>query len=121
MISSLNSSGMRVLPPLLLAVCFTWAVQDSSNHEHQEHSSHDNGTTVTLMLAKIGLGPAVPLSPLSAESAVCDGESGECLVQKVLHVEDLKEVDDRCWGYEKGCGKEKRLFVPQCEGPASPW
>ena len=30
-------------------------------------------------------------------------------------------ADELCWGYEKRCSKEKRLFVPQCEGPAKPW
>ncbi len=26
-----------------------------------------------------------------------------------------------CWGYEKDCTNERRLFVPHCEGPAQPW
>jgi protein O-GlcNAc transferase len=26
-----------------------------------------------------------------------------------------------CWGYEKGCTKEDRLFLPYCDGPPSPW
>lgn len=26
-----------------------------------------------------------------------------------------------CWGYEKGCTEENRLFVPHCDEPANPW
>ena len=28
---------------------------------------------------------------------------------------------DLCWGYEKGCTEERRLFTPQCDEPAKPW
>ena len=26
-----------------------------------------------------------------------------------------------CWGYERDCTKEKRLFVPLCHEPPRPW
>ena len=26
-----------------------------------------------------------------------------------------------CWGYEKGCSEETRLFVPHCDEPPEPW
>ena len=26
-----------------------------------------------------------------------------------------------CWGYEKGCTEELRLFVPHCDDPPKPW
>ena len=26
-----------------------------------------------------------------------------------------------CWGYEEGCGRDERLFVPRCDEPAAPW
>lgn len=31
------------------------------------------------------------------------------------------EENGLCWGYEKGCTEEKRLFVPYCDEPANPW
>ena len=26
-----------------------------------------------------------------------------------------------CWGYEKDCSEDKRLFVPRCDEPPKPW
>lgn len=28
---------------------------------------------------------------------------------------------DICWGYEKDCSEETRLFIPQCDEPPKPW
>ena len=35
--------------------------------------------------------------------------------------ERAEEEEELCWGYEKGCTSEKRLFVPRCDEPAMPW
>lgn len=79
------------------------------------------------MLARLGLGPA-PFDRLTASAGGakdcedgaegCDG-ARERLVQGGGGVEEIPE--DMCWGYEKNCSKEKRLFVPKCEGAAQPW
>lgn len=40
-----------------------------------------------------------------------------------VQTEAAWEVGEKtpCWGYEKGCTEEKRLFVPHCDEPAKPW
>lgn len=42
------------------------------------------------------------------------------LQEKEEEEEELEE-EELCWGYEKGCTIEKRLFVPRCDEPALPW
>ena len=32
-----------------------------------------------------------------------------------------EEGEGLCWGYERGCTEERRLFVPTCDEPANPW
>lgn len=71
-----------------------------------------DGRDVTKMLARLGLGPG---------ALKCAGEdattSEDC--SRLSLEDDLPE--DMCWGYEKECTKERRLFVPQCGGSPSPW
>lgn len=63
------------------------------------------------MLARLGQGPEAHLNP-----GVC-GEEGEEGKGPCAEEESEALPKDMCWGYESGCGKEKRLFVPQCAGP----
>ncbi|KAL5484492.1 hypothetical protein EMCRGX_G021003 [Ephydatia muelleri] len=33
----------------------------------------------------------------------------------------LLQREGVCWGYERNCAKDQRLFVPHCDEPPSPW
>ena len=44
------------------------------------------------------------------------------LQQRTVENEEEEEKEaSLCWGYEKDCTEETRLFVPRCEEPAKPW
>ena len=85
-------------------------------------ASHD-GRTVDLMLARLGEGPLGRTLKESDDGKV-DCEAEDCVdIRRTINrsMESEDSVKDLCWGYEKGCKKENRLFVPQCEGPSRPW
>lgn len=42
-------------------------------------------------------------------------------LQQEVEWEESRGEKDLCWGYEKGCTEETRLFVPRCDEPANPW
>ena len=71
--------------------------------------THD-GSTVSAMLAKFGLGPLTHC--VSCDMGV--NMDNVCSLAPRDHL-------PVCWGYEKDCAQEKALFVPQCEPPAKPW
>lgn len=85
--------------------------------------SHHDGRTVDLMLARMGEGPL--------ERALKQSVGGEAACEKGELVDDCSslnkstsgydDVTDLCWGYEKSCKRENRLFVPQCKGLSKPW
>lgn len=79
-------------------------------------SSHHDGKTVSLLLARLGEGP---LGHKDNGAVECDG--GLCANQTVQTADSDGVVENMCWGYEKGCKKENRLFVPRCDGPSKPW
>lgn len=54
--------------------------------------------------------------PMDISSSLQEKEEEE----EELEEEELEE-EELCWGYEKGCTIEKRLFVPRCDEPALPW
>lgn len=87
----------------MLAACFAWGILGSRSQEH-----HD-GSTVTEMLARLGLGPG---------ASGCGGGGEECSMAERSSEELSNEM---CWGYEKDCSKENRLFVPECGGSPRPW
>ncbi len=62
---------------------------------HNAGSSQHNGTTVDHMLSRY---------KCKEDCSTPQGTDDDVL----------------CWGYEKKCSKERRLFVPHCEGPAKP-
>lgn len=97
---------MKVNCALLLAA-FSLLCGSSASEELEHH----DGSTVTKMLARLGLGPGVN------SGALCEGDAA-CLQEEE---EGGSIPTDMCWGYEKGCSREKRLFVPKCEGAAKPW
>ncbi len=104
---------MRVYTSLFMAWCLlSWRLQLGSSGEEQTHQKHD-GSTVTKMLARLGLGPQADMA------AACEGDQ----LPACTLVEEPWQLlpKEKCWGYEKGCSKENRLFVPQCEGPPAPW
>ena len=41
--------------------------------------------------------------------------------QEAVENEEEEKEASLCWGYEKDCTEETRLFVPRCEEPAKPW
>ena len=91
---------------LVLLLCLSLcSLADSEGHD---------GGTVTAMLARLGLGPG------AASEGCEDGEEDvPCLRGVGPEVEEVAK--DLCWGYEKDCSKDKRLFVPTCSGSATPW
>lgn len=100
---------------LLLACCIACILLESSHtgktfaeSKAEALAAPHGGSTVTAMLAKLGLGPL----------AYCgSGEKNDYLCSELA----LKDHLPVCWGYEKDCAKEEALFVPQCEPPAKPW
>lgn len=106
---------MQLLASLLLAA---WGLLGSSSQAQDQGPPvnppptvvHD-GSTVTMMLARQGLGPAASSSH-TGRIGVCEGRD---------HAACSEVPKDMCWGYEKGCSNTNRLFVPKCEGPSSPW
>ena len=78
-------------------------------------ASHD-ASTVTAMLAKLGLGPLAHCYGTSTS-----GAGGEEPLEDSCLQFDLERSLPKCWGYEKNCTNEESLFVPQCEPPAQPW
>ena len=117
---------LRAFTALLLVAVFSWELLNGSSSQ-ETPSSHD-GSTVTAMLARLGLGPLslTAPSPSHSDAGGCD-EGDEACGDGGGGREGLRgggggEVpEDMCWGYEKNCSKEKRLFVPKCEGAAKPW
>ena len=105
---------MEVNCRLLLAVFLAWGLLCGST-QPLGGQNHD-GSTVTRMLARLGLGPGAHQQGGSESQACEEQEDGRCLAEQG----DLLPAD-LCWGYESGCGKKKRLFVPHCEGPPKPW
>ena len=89
---------------LSLALCLPDIVPASSEKKN-------DGSTVTAMLARIGLGP---LSRCYKVGGAVEHE-GPCLQL------GLEKNLPECWGYEKNCSREKSLFVPHCDPPAQPW
>ena len=77
----------------------------------------------TRLLNALLLFSCLLISPVKQEASQHDGST----VDKMLSRFNCKdqdcssEVDQLCWGYEKKCSKQRRLFVPRCEGPAKPW
>jgi hypothetical protein len=92
-----------------LVACLVWGLLVGSTQNVGDYPSH-SGSTVTRMLARLGLGPEAHLN----SDETCEEGKGPC-------VRGESELLPECWGYESGCGKEKRLFVPQCAGPPKPW
>ena len=83
--------------------------------------SHHDGRTVTLMLARFGEGPLGKTNKFDVGEEDC--EEGLCKQHRTKNKTNSSHVyvEDLCWGYEKDCKKENRLFVPQCQGPPEPW
>ena len=77
--------------------------------------SHD-GQTVALMLAKLGEGPLGRSERCERESSCAKNRRNSNGTSSGGDI-----VADLCWGYEKNCKKENRLFVPHCNGPPRPW
>ncbi len=103
---------------LLLAACLSWGLLSGSILE-ETPPSHD-GSTVTVMLARLGLGPGALMNTSGSDDGACDEDAEACDAGR----EGLGEgetPEDMCWGYEKDCSKEKRLFVPKCGGDSRPW
>ena len=103
---------MKALVALVALYC--WYLLDA--HGSPAPSHHD-GSTVTLMLARLGLGPAAAPNNTSTTGTgpgACNGEEQDrpCLGSL---------PEDMCWGYENGCTEDRRLFVPKCEGSPTPW
>lgn len=90
----------------LLAACFALEILGSPPRAQVHH----DGSTVTEMLARLGLGPG-------ASGSGC-GAGEECSMAQRSSEELPNET---CWGYEKDCSKENRLFVPKCGGSPRPW
>lgn len=103
---------MQVDCTLLWAACLAWGLLGNSSSQNRQQAAHD-GSTVTEMLARMGLGPGAD----STSAGACE-EAGACLGGQG---EDKPLPKDICWGYESGCTKEDRLFIPKCEGAAAPW
>ncbi len=118
-----------LLKSLVVSVLFAWiCIQGTAAKmeakspqemklQQQQQQQHD-GVSVTRMLAKMGLGPAG--SKLSWKLKPC-GLSRPCLTPFSEGQTEGAGGFPSCWGYEKGCTEDIRLFVPQCEGSASPW
>lgn len=78
---------------------------------------HD-GSTVTAMLARLGLGPAAAQQQLGCE----EEGAGSCSSGSAVVAPPVQAIPEHmCWGYEEGCTGEKRLFVPKCDGSPTPW
>jgi len=92
-----------VILQLVVFLCACYAVM----------ASHD-ASTVTAMLARIGLGPLAHCYS-NNNSRGEEPLEGQCLQL------GLEKNMPKCWGYERNCSKEESLFVPQCEPPAQPW
>ena len=82
-----------------------------------------------MMLARIGEGPLTRSNNKAKDELYLYGgeidcEQGSCAVERSDlngSVRSDEAVKNLCWGYEKRCKKENRLFVPRCEGPHRPW
>ena len=85
-------------------------------------SHHHDGRTVTLMLAKLGEGPLGRNRDREGAEIDCERQES-CSDHRTTNVtsERAQSVQDLCWGYEKDCKKEERLFFPECQGPSKPW
>ena len=106
---------------LLLSACFLWGILDPTHEQGQghRHHHHHDGNTVTKMLARLGLGPEGAAAGDAMDGGGGSGGDGGDASSEA--VESSFEQLPRCWGYEKDCVKDDRLFVPVCDGPASPW
>ena len=103
-----------------VALFYTWTVLAIGSIQKRHH----DGRTVTQMLAEIGEGPGLQ-SNWSVTSKECENGTEGCdddglrsIRVLIMPDEGTKEL---CWGYEKKCNKEKRLFVPHCDEPSRPW
>ena len=82
-------------------------------------SHHHDGRTVTLMLAKLGEGPLGKRNE-SYNAKINCGHQDSC-GDHLFIADEADSIKNLCWGYEKDCRKENRLFLPQCQSPPKPW
>ncbi|CAI8028714.1 EGF domain-specific O-linked N-acetylglucosamine transferase [Geodia barretti] len=89
---------------LLLATCLCPQTLRALKESYRR--GHD-GSTVDEMLARLGEGPA--LFTDAGATSTCEDSTCE------------EREGGLCWGYERDCTEDNRLFVPRCDGSPKPW
>ena len=79
----------------------------------------DHITNCDTHAGKVGGGPLGKRSE-SYNAKINCGHQDSC-GDHLFIADEADSVKNLCWGYEKDCRKENRLFLPQCQSPPKPW